>query len=161
MEIDWKEIFAIETHFMALVLRATFLYLGILFLLRLLPRRTGGEVAPTDLVFVVLIVEGASHALGDYTSVTEGFIVICTFLAWNYFLNFLSYHVPFVEKLLFSPPLLIIKNGKIIRKNLRKEYLTNEELYDQLRKEGIEDINEIKTAHVESDGKISFIKKGE
>lgn len=157
--MELSELFKMESHIAVPILRGTILYIGILIIMRLLPRRTGGELAMMDLIFVLLIAEGASHALGDYTSITEGFIVIVTLLAWNYLINLLSYHSSFFEKLVSAPPLQIIKNGKMITKNMRIEYLTKEELFEQLRKQGIDDISTIKKAFIESDGKISVVQE--
>lgn len=157
--MELPELFMMESHIAVPLLRATILYMGILVIMRLLPRRTGGELAMMDLIFVLLITEGASHALGEYTSLTEGFIVIATLLAWNYLVNFLSYHFSFFEKLVSAPPLQIIKNGKLISRNMRIEYLTKEELLEQLRKQGIDDISTIKKAFIEGDGKISVVQQ--
>jgi len=157
--IDLSTIFQVETPVWELVTRGSVIYLGILFLFRVLPRRTGGELAMMDLIFVLLIAEAATHSLGDYSSVTEGFIVIGTVMAWNYAINFLSYHIPFFENIVSSPPLPIIKNGKLLRRNMRREYLTEEELMDHLRMEGLEKIEEVKSAFVEGDGKISVVSK--
>ena len=157
--VDLEKLFFIEKAVPELILRGTVLYLGILLLFRLLPRRSGGETAMMDLIFVLLIAEAATHSLGGYSSVTEGFIVIVTLVSWNYLTNFLSYHFPFVEKLVSAPPIQIIRNGKLIKRNMRREYLTEEELTDHLRLEGIEDVDQVKAAYIESDGKISVLCK--
>ena len=112
-----------------------------------------------DLIFVILIAEAATHSLGGYKSITEGFIMIATLMACNYLVNFLSFHIPFVEKLVSAPPLQIIRDGKLLRRNMRREYVTEDELMDHLRMEGIEYVEDIKSAYVEGDGKISFIRK--
>lgn len=151
----------IETPVAELILRGSLLYVGILLLLRVMPRRTGGELAMMDLIFVILIAEGASHALGDYTSVSEGFVVILTLLAWNFLVNLLSYHVPFIERLVSAPPLQVVKNGKLLRRNMRREYLTEEELMEHLRKEGIDDVGKVKAAFVEGEGHITVVQKQE
>ncbi|WP_170866186.1 DUF421 domain-containing protein [Pontibacter flavimaris] len=161
MKLNLTELFAISTPILELILRGSLLYLGILFLLRILPRRTGGEMAPMDLLFIVLIAEAATHSLGGYSSVTEGFVVILTLMAWNTIVNSLSYHLPFVEKLVSSPPLQVIKDGKLLRRNMRREFLTEEELLEHVRREGIEDVKDIKSAYVEGDGQISFISTKE
>lgn len=158
LKLDLNELFQIETSLFNLFLRGSILYLGILFLVRILPRRTGGEMAMTDLIFILLITESASHSLGDYSSLTEGFILIATLVTWNFSINVLSYYFPFIEKLVSSPPIQIVKNGKMLRKNMRREYLTEDELIEHLRKEGIEDVRQIKKACIETDGSISVIK---
>lgn len=161
LNIDFGALFTIENSIPELLLRATVLYLGLLFMLRVLPRRTGGELAMMDLVFILLITESASHAMGDYTSLAEGFIMIVTLLGWNYLLNTLSYHVPFIQKLVSASALPIIKDGKLLRRNMRRELLSEDELMDCLRKEGIDDPKKVKAAFVEGDGEITVIKRGD
>jgi uncharacterized membrane protein YcaP (DUF421 family) len=110
-----------------------------------------------DLIFVILIAEAASHALGDYTSVADGLVTIATLAAWNYIINLLTYWSPVFARLVSSPPLPILRNGKLLRRNMRRELVTEEELMSHLREEGIEDIKQVKSAHVEGDGKISVV----
>lgn len=157
--VDFEKLFKIETPILELMIKGSVIYLGILLLFRVLPRRTGGEMAMMDLIFVLLIAEAATHSLGGYSSVTEGFIVIITMMTWNYLFNFLSYHIPFVEKMVSPPPLQVVKKGKMLKRNMRREYLTEEELTDHLRLEGIDDVAEVKAAYVEGDGKISVIAR--
>lgn len=159
LTFNLAELFQTEVPVAELVLRASVLYLGILFLLRIMPRRTGGEMATMDLLFIVLIAEATTHSMGGYSSITEGFIVILTLIAWNFTLNSLSYYIPFVEKLVSSPPLQVVRDGKLLRRNMRREFLTEEELLEHLRREGIEDIKDVRFAYVEADGQISFISK--
>jgi uncharacterized membrane protein YcaP (DUF421 family) len=156
---DWLSILSLDTPLLELVARGTVLYFGILFMTRLMPRRTGGELAMMDLIFVLLIAEAAAHAMGEYTSVADGIVMVATFMGWNYLINALSYRVPFIERLVSSPPLQVIKDGKLLRRNMRREFLTEEELMSHLREEGIGDVKEVKSAQIEGDGKISVIAK--
>ena len=57
------------------------------------------------------------------------------------------------------PPLLIIKNGAVIKDNLRKELLSTDELMSKLREKGLTDLSQVKEAYMESDGQISIIEK--
>lgn len=122
-----------------------------------MPRRSGGELAMMNLIFALLIVNAASHALGDYTSLTNGIILIITIIGCNFFANVLSYRIPFFEHLVSAPPLQIIRNGQLLRHNMRREFLTEGELMSYLRQRGIEDIKEVKSAYVEGEGKITVI----
>ncbi len=159
LQLDLNELFKMESSALALILRGTLLYLGILFLMRILPRRIGGEMATMDLIFILLVTEAASHSLGDYTSLSEGFIMIGTMILWNYLVNALSCYFPFIEKLVSHPPVPVIKNGQMQLKNMRREFLTKEELMGHLRDQGIEDVSEVKKACIESDGSVSVVKK--
>jgi uncharacterized membrane protein YcaP (DUF421 family) len=156
---DWASVFAFDTALLELIARGSALYFGILLLLRLMPRRTGGELATLDLIFVVLVAEAASHSMGDYTSVADGFVLIATLMGWNYVINALSYRLPFVERLVASPPLQVVRDGRFLRRNMRRELLTEEELMSHIREQGIDDISEVKVAYVEGEGKITAVRK--
>lgn len=151
------EIFALEMSPWEIVLRAVVLYFFILFILRILPRRTMGELGAMDLVFILLIAEAGSSALGESQSLGDALLIILVFIACNYGVNQLSYRYKFIERVLQHPPVPIIKEGKLQLKNMRKELLTKDELQASMRENGIEDLSEIKLAHVESEGNISFI----
>jgi len=159
LENTLGELFQLELPLHELLIRGSLLYLGILFLMRVLPRRTGGELATMDLVFILLIAEAATHGLGEYTSITDALITIMTLMFWNYMINMLCFYFPFFEKLVSAPPLLIVKEGRLLRRNMRREYITQEELMENLHKKGVGDLNEVKAAYVEADGHISVISK--
>jgi uncharacterized membrane protein YcaP (DUF421 family) len=154
---DWVEIFAPETAVLELIVRGTVLYLAILVLLRLMPRRSGGELAMIDLIFGLLIAEAAAHALGDYTSVLDGMVVIVTIVLWNVAANALGYFFPQIERLVSAPPLQVVRDGRPLRRNLRREFITDEELTSRLRELGIERVEDVKAAYVEGDGKITAV----
>lgn len=156
----WSAVFAVETPVLELVARGSALYLAVLVLLRVMPRRTGGEAATMDLVFVVLIAQAAAHALGDYSGVGDGVIVIAVLMGWNFVLNALSYRFPLVERLVSSPPLPVVRDGRMLLRNMRREFLTREELMDHLRRCGIDDLAEVKAAYVEGEGRITVVPKG-
>jgi uncharacterized membrane protein YcaP (DUF421 family) len=111
-----------------------------------------------DFIFVLLVANGAADAMtGGATSIVAGVVTVVTVVAWNYLLNSLSYYVPLVEKLVSPPPLQVVRNGKLIRPNMRKEFLSEQELMGQLREQGVEDLEKVKAAHIEGDGNISVI----
>lgn len=154
---DWGEIFAIHTPIAELMVRSVVLYLGILVLMRILPRRSGGEVARMDLIFMLLIAQGAAGAFGDYTSVTEGMVVILTLVSLDYLLNMLSFRFPAIERLVSAPPVEVVRDGVRNRPNLKREFITEEELASYLRQNGITDISQVKLAVIEGKGKVSII----
>lgn len=156
---DWAGLLALETPLLELVLRGVVLYLAILFLLRVMPRRTTGELAAMDLVLILLITEAASHSLGDYHSLTDGLIQILVTALLALAVDFLSHRYAWFRKLTESPPLKIIDRGKMLRRNLRREFITLEELQSHLRANDIQDISEVLYAHVEGEGHITIVKK--
>ena len=159
MPESWGAIWAIETPILELLVRGAAMYLGILFLLRIFPRRDGGELATMDLVLILLMTEAATHALGDYTSLGDGLFLITTVLVINFATNALSYRVRWIERLVSSPPLPIIVDGRMLGRNMRREFITEEELKGYLRMNDIEDVSEVKRAYVESEGHITFVTR--
>lgn len=156
---DWSHVFLPQAALFEILMRGTALYCGVLVLMRLMPRRSGGELAAMDLVFVLLIAEAVAEGMGGHTSVADGLLLVVVFMAWNYLINLLSYRVPFLERLISAQPLPIVRDGKLLRRNMRREFLTEQELMAHLRMEGMEDIGEVKSAHVEADGKITVVRR--
>ena len=151
--------FQLETPLLELIARGAFLFVLFMALFRLMPRRTGGELAPMDLVFLLLITEAASHSLGDYSSLADGTVQIVTMLALNYLTNRLSFHFRWFERIAEHDPLQVIKDGQLIPRNLKKEMLTADELMGSLRLNGVDDIAQVRSAHVESDGRLSVVTR--
>ncbi|MFA9201895.1 MAG: DUF421 domain-containing protein [Cypionkella sp.] len=112
-----------------------------------------------DLVFVLLIAEAAAHSLGDYTSIADGVIMIFVLMGWNWAVNRLSYRYPAIERLVSADAIEVIRDGQVLRRNMRREYLTHAELMAHLRMEGLEGPEAVKSARVESDGRISVVKR--
>ena len=154
---DWGLVFLPETPLLELVGRGSAIYLGVLALLRLMPRRAGGELGRMDLIFLLLIAEAVTHGLGDYSSVGDALIVIATLMVWDYLINLLSFRIAWIERLVSSPPVEVVRNGRLLRRNMRREYLTEEELLSALRQKGLEDISRVRSARVESEGRISVV----
>ena len=157
LQVDWNGLFALETPLPELFVIGTVLYVGILILMRWMPRRTGAEISLMDMIWVLLITEAASHSMGDYTSLTDGIILIIIYMGWDYLINILKQRVPGFDRILSSPPLQVIRNGEMIPRNMRKEYLSKDELLSNLREHGIDDIKKVKRAFVEAEGKITAI----
>ena len=157
--VNWGKVFAPDMPILELVVRGSIMYLVVFALLRGVMRRSAGELAIFDLVFVLLVAIGAESAMiGDQQSIASGVVLIATLVGWNYLLNVLSYHVPLVERLITPPPLQVIRNGKLLRHNMRRQYLTDQELEGHLRTKGIADVARVKAAYIEGDGSISVIE---
>ncbi|MEW6373777.1 MAG: YetF domain-containing protein [Pseudomonadota bacterium] len=154
----WSDLFAVETPVLELVVRGTILYFTILVLMRFMPRRTGGELATMDLIFLLLIAEAASNAFGEYTSVSEGLVLVVVLMGWNFIINAASYRFRFVEKLVSSPPIQVIRDGRMLRRNMRREFLTEEELMSSLRQQSIASVDEVKAAYIEGEGALTVVR---
>ena len=157
--VDWHGIFTPKNSLLELFVRATIMYLVLFGLLRFVLKRQAGMIGTTDVLVIVLLAEVAGNGFAaEYKSVIEGIVLVGTILFWSYVLEWASHRFPAVRRILHAPTLLLIENGKMIRKNMRAELITKEELMAQLREEGVEDYAQVKRACMEADGMISFIK---
>jgi uncharacterized membrane protein YcaP (DUF421 family) len=155
---DWQEVFTTEYSIVELVVRATVLYFVVFLIMRFTLRRSAGELSMLDFIFVLLVANGAADAMtGGATSIPAGVVTVVTVVLWNFLLNSLGYYFPLIDRLIAPPPLLVIRDGKMVRNNMRREFLTKEELMAQLREQGVDDIARVKTAYLEGDGNISVV----
>jgi uncharacterized membrane protein YcaP (DUF421 family) len=159
-EIDWERIFYPSTPLLETIIRGTIVYVALFILLRVILKREAGAIGITDLLVVVLLADATQNAMADdYTSVTDGILLILTIIFWSYFFNWLGYRFPKIQRWVHPPPLPLVKDGKMLYKNMRKELITEEELMGMIRQQGLENVQEVKEAFMESDGRISVIAK--
>lgn len=157
--IDWREMFAPTGNPIELVIRASLMYLLILAGFRIF-RRDAGSLSVSDLLVVVLIADAAQNGMaGEYKSLTEGGIIVATIFAWNYALDWLAYRSGFVYWLLHPPSLLLVRDGQVLHRNLRSQLITKEDLLEQLREQGVDDLQTVKKCYLEGDGRISVIRQ--
>jgi uncharacterized membrane protein YcaP (DUF421 family) len=156
--INWQEVFVPSISVAELIVRGTLVYLALFSVLRIMPSRQIGTLGVPDLLVVVLFAEAAQNAMAShYTSITEGAILVGTMIFWSYFLNWLGYIFAPFQRFLTPPPLLLVKNGRIIERHMQQQLITEEELMSQLRQQGVELLSEVKKAYMEADGSISVI----
>ena len=154
--MDIGELFRLDANILELVIRASVLYLGLILGFRVLSRREMGSLELSDMLLVVLIADGVQNGLtGEYQSVTGGLVVAATLIGWNYALEALAYRFTFVRNLLSPSQLKLIEKGRMLRRNMRKEFISEDELRSQLRAQGIEDFGEVRLACLEPDGELS------
>ena len=159
MTIDWRALFVPHHSLIELILRGSIMYLGLFAVLRVVVRREVGSIKLTDLLLIVLIADASQNAMaGDYTSITEGAVLCGTLVGWSYLLDWLAYRFPLVRRLVEPRPLPLIRDGRLLRQNMKKEMVTEEELSSHLRQQGCEHWKEVRLAHIEPDGEISIIK---
>lgn len=161
-DIDWVSIFAFDTPALEIIARGTVMYLMLFLLLRAILKRQAGTVGMTDLLVIVLIADAAQNAMAaDYRTIPDGLLLVTTLIFWNVVLEWLGYHFPIIQYWIHPPPLLLVKDGKIIYRNMRREFITEEELMSQVREQGTDRIESVKAAYMEGNGHISVICEGD
>ena len=143
---------------MDIVVRAVLAFAFLFLLLRVLGRRELSSLEPFDLILLVvmgdLIQQGVTQS--DY-SFTGIFLSVGTFAVLVFAVSFLSARVPRLRPVLEAGPLIIVQDGKLIEKNLRRERMTAEEVAAEARQQQIASLDEVRWAVLEGNGRISFI----
>jgi uncharacterized membrane protein YcaP (DUF421 family) len=159
LKVDWDTVFYTKESVLEIFIRGTVMYLVMFALLRIF-RRQAGSIGIADLLVIVVIADAAQNGMaGDSKSVTEAILLIVTIVLWDYILDLLGYRFEFFQRILEPKALPVIKDGKLLRENMKSEMITYDEIMSQMRREGIENISDVKKACLESDGHFSFIKK--
>lgn len=160
--VDWYELF-VPTHSIAeMIVRGTLMYLGLFLIFRFIVGRQSSAIGLTDILVIVLIADAAQNAFSrEYKSVTEGITLVLTIVFWDFLLDWLSYHTKIFGWLVKPAPLPLVRDGKMLFRNMKRELISADELRSQARQQGIGDIADVDAAQLESNGEISFVKKGE
>ena len=157
--VDWQAL--LEPHHVAEnIVRATLVFWMLFLLLRFLPNRKAGGVGPTDLLVVVLLANAVQAAIQrEGTAITDAAVQVFTIVGWSIAFDLLGGRIPALRGVLHSDPVEVVHDGEILKRNLRREFLTEEELDAQLRLQGVHAIEEVARAYVEHDGRISVIRR--
>lgn len=157
---DALELLRFEVSPLELVVRGTAMYWLLFLMFRFLLRRDAGSLGIADILLLVLIADAAQNAMaGGYTSVAEGAVLCATLVAWNWVMDWASYRFNAVRQFLEPPPVVLVRHGRLIHRNLRSQMLTVPQLMANLRVNGIEKLADVKIARLEPDGDISVIRE--
>lgn len=161
-DVDLAGIFSFTVSPLELVLRGTLMYWFLFILLRFVLRRDVGSLGISDFLFIVIIGDAAQNGMtGSATSATDGMVLIGTLVFWSYTLDVVSYQFPLIQRFTSAPRLCLVRDGKLLRRNMRREFITDEELYAKIRHEGVEDVATVKRMYLEADGEMSLIRTDE
>ena len=142
-----------------IAIRGTIMYWCLFLLLRFVLRRDTGSAGISGILFVVLLGDAAQNAMiGNGHTVADGGLLIATLAAWNFFLDWLGTRIPIMARLTDPPPILLVRNGRMNKRNMRREHLTVGELESQIRMKGLERLEQVKAMYLESDGAFSVIR---
>ncbi len=153
------DIFDIRVPIAELVLRGTLVFWTLFLIFRFILRRDVVAVGIADILLLVIIADAAQNAMsGGYSTYTEGAILVLTIVGWNWLLDWASFRFPALRRFSQAERLTLIRKGVAQRRNLRREFITMDELNAKLREHGIEKIQDVKVAYLEGDGEISVIR---
>lgn len=154
-----EELFRLSVSPWELIARGTLIFWFLFAIFRFVMHRDVGSVGLADVLVLVLIADAAQNAMsGGYESVTDGVILISTIVVWNYLLDWGAYRFEWVRRVAEPPPLLLVRSGRIVRQNLRREMMTVDDLMAKLREHGVDDLAQVRKAFMEGDGAVTVIR---
>lgn len=160
LAIDWHQAFTFSMSPVELMIRGTIMYLALFAMMRFVLKREGGNVGLADLLMTVLVADAAQNAMAaEYKSVVDGLVLVGTLVFWNYSLDWLTFHSEAFRKFIEPAPLRLVLHGKMLRRNMRRELISEQDLMSHIRENGIDSLDGVEAAFMESDGRISVIAK--
>ena len=140
----------------ATFLRAVFLYLVLIATVRLMGKRQVGQMEPSEFVVTMLLADLASIPMDDPSvPLYQGLLPMAAVLATELVLSVLSRDSVLFRKLLCGKPVILIENGKLLQRNLRRTRITPDELTGHLRIKDVLDITTVQYAILETNGELS------
>jgi uncharacterized membrane protein YcaP (DUF421 family) len=145
---------------MDIVLRALVVYLFVLVLTRAVGRRELSTLEPFDLILLVMIGDLVQQGVtqNDF-SVTGSFLAVGTIGVLTVVFSYLPWRFQALRPVLEGVPTILLENGNVVEKNLRRHRLTQEEIASAARIQNIESLAQVRWAVLETNGQISFIKR--
>ena len=142
------------------VARAAIVYVFLVGLLRLTGKRQVGQLAPFDLVLLLVLSNAVQNSIiGSDASLPGGLISAATLVGLNYLVGVLTYRSRKVEDLIEGRPQILIHDGRLYEDVLAGAKITSHELHAALRQAGCSEVEEVKTAMLEINGAISVLPR--
>jgi uncharacterized membrane protein YcaP (DUF421 family) len=143
-----------------LVVRGAVVYVFLLVLLRITGKRQVGQLAPFDLVLLLVLSNAVQNSMnGGDNSLVGGLVSAATLVGLNYGVGVATYRSKKIESLIEGRPQILIHNGKLFEDVVAKARITHHELAAALRLAGVSCVEEVHTAILENSGEISVVAK--
>lgn len=156
-DVDWGRLFIPSGSLLEIFLRGSAIYLALFVVMRFLPRREVGGLGAADILVIVLIADAVQQGMsGRYESITEGLLLAATIFAWATLIDWIDYRFPSL-RLAEGPPLMVVRNGRLLRRNMHRQQVTEDEVLAQLRQRGYENLEDVAKAYIEGDGQFSVL----
>lgn len=150
MTIPWWE----------LIVRSLVVYAFLLLILRVTGKRQIGQLAPFDLVLLLVLSNAVQNSMnGGDNSLVGGLISATTLVALNYAVGYATFRSRKIEEVIEGRPQVLIHNGELFRDVMEKSQLTQHELEAALRQAGCNHVGECHSAILENNGAISVVQR--
>jgi uncharacterized membrane protein YcaP (DUF421 family) len=147
-----------STPLLEVVVRVGVLYVALVLLVRIAGKREIGQLAPLDLLAMLLLSETVSPALtAQDDSIPVALTAAATLLALTAGMGRLAYHSRRIERWIEGRPAELVREGSLIDETARRERVTSQELESAMRRSGVDTLAEVRRAVVEPNGEITVI----
>ena len=145
---------------MDLVFRTAYVFVLIFVVTRAVGRRELSSMEPFDVILLVVIGDLVQQGVtqSDY-SLTGATIVIVTIAVLTVFTAYLSFRFRGLRPLLEGEPVVLVSDGRVLEKNLRRQRMTLEEVLAEARLQSIAGLEDIRFAVLETNGRVSFLTR--
>jgi len=145
---------------MDIAIRGLALYVFMTVVMRVIGRRELSSLAPSDLVLLIVLGDAVQQGLtqDDY-SVTGAVVAVSTIAALQVLTSWISFRSSRGRRFLEGEPIVIVQDGTVIERNLRRERMTPDDVAVEMRQQEIGSFDEVQWAILENNGQMSFIKK--
>jgi len=145
-------------HWWHFVVRAAVVYVFLLVLLRFTGKRQVGQLAPFDLVLLLVLSNAVQNAMnGGDNSITGGMVLATTLVGLNWMVGWATYKSKTIERLIEGRPVMLVHDGKIDHRALRSVQMTTHELNASLRAGGCAGPEEVRFAVLENNGHVTVV----
>lgn len=149
-----------DLHWSEFVIRGIVVYAFLLLLLRLTGKRQVGQMAPFDLVLLLVLSNAVQNSMnGGDNTITGGLILATTLVALNWIVGWLTFHNKHIEAIVEGRPIILIHDGKICHESMRRVQMTGHELEASLRANGCAGPKEVRFALLENNGQLTVIPR--
>jgi uncharacterized membrane protein YcaP (DUF421 family) len=156
----WHDMFYLGVPVLEKIIRPVIVYIFLVAALRLAGKRELAQLNPLDLVVLLTLSNAVQNAIiGNDNSVTGGILGAVALLTANAIASNGFYHHPWPDRVVGGTPTTLIEDGNVLRNNLARELITEDELIAVCRKQGVERLSEVQTAILETSGTISVFTR--
>ncbi len=142
-----------------MALRAVLLYVVTLAFVRMAKKRFLGSASAFDVVVGIIVGSIASRAITGNAPILPSMAAMAAIIMLHWLFSGIALRSHGFGALIKGGSQVIVENGEVDRKALKRAHMTERDLDEALREKGLTDIGEVAAAHLERDGSVSIIKK--
>jgi uncharacterized membrane protein YcaP (DUF421 family) len=144
--------------FKVIAIRTVVVYVALLIGVRVFGKRELGQMAPFDLVVILLLSNSVQNAMvGPDSSLTGGLLAATCLLLLNWAIGRVGLRSAMARRIFAGQPVLLVSRGEFVEAHVTREGLTHDQIMEAIREHGVEKVSDVDLAVLEIDGTISIV----